>query len=88
MILLRIVDIKYLKFYKRTSYIFYPVLLTILVVLFNNHIAINKQDWAVALDISDLFHLTYYIMIALSVIIQILLNTQYLKLFKLKKNNV
>lgn len=86
-IILGLIDRKYLKMYKRISYVLYPVLLTFLVMFIDNVVVINKQNWAMTGDISFLFNLTYYIMIILSVVIQILFNTQYLKLLKLKKNN-
>lgn len=85
-IVLGLVDRKYLKIYKLISYIFYPVLLTIM-VLFNNDISINKKYFGIAWDITFLFYPNYYIMIILSVVIQILFNTKYLRLLKLKKNN-
>jgi hypothetical protein len=87
-IILGLIDGKYLKIYRRLSYIFYPILLTVFVMFIDNEVVINKQNWAMAADITFLFKPTYYIMIIMSVVIQILFNTQYLKLLKLKKNNV
>jgi hypothetical protein len=54
----------------------------------DNEAAINKQNWAMAADITFLFKPTYCIMIIISVIVQILFNTQYLKLLKLRRKNV
>ena len=87
-IILGLIDEKHLKTYKRISYVFYPVLLTALMMFIDNEVVINKQNWAMTGDITFLFRPTYYIMIILSVVIQILFNTQYSKLAKLKKNNV
>jgi hypothetical protein len=85
--ILGLIDEKYLRIYKRISYVFYPVLLIVLVMLIDNDIIINKENWAIAVDITFLFKTTCYIMIIMSVALQILFNTQYLKLLKLRKNN-
>ena len=87
-ILLRMVNVKALKIYKQFSYIAYPILLTVIVVLFTNEVSIHKQHWGIALDITPLFNPDYHVMIVLSVIIQFLFNTQYLKLLKPKKNSI
>jgi hypothetical protein len=84
-IIVRFVDEKYLKVYKRLSYLFYPALLTVLVMLEDNDVIVNKQTWSIVGDITFLSKWNYYIMVLLSVIIQIVFNTQYSKL--LKKNN-
>lgn len=77
---------KYLKIYKWGAYIFYPVLLTLLIVTLNNEVTTNEQHGSAVLDITDLFYPKYYITIILSVIIQILFNTQYVRLWNLRKN--
>lgn len=86
-ILMGLIDGKYLKTYKRISYPFYAVLLTLLVMLIDHDVVINKRNWAIAADITFFFKPSYYNMIIVSVIIQIIFNTQYLKLLKLRRNN-
>jgi hypothetical protein len=74
---------EYLKFYKRSAYILYPVLIT-LVIVFRNGVSVNEEYWGIAMDITSLLYPSFYVIITLSVIIQILFNTQYLKLLKFK----
>ena len=86
-IMLGLVDEMHLKTYKRLAYLFYPLLLTVLVMLVDNDVIINKQTWTMVGDITFLSKPTYYIIIIVSVLIQFLFNTQYSKLLKLRKNN-